>query len=37
MRPPSKEGFEVYQSFPAIKFACFLFAKFVGRDPIALV
>ena len=30
MRPPNKEGFEVYRSFPVIKFACCLFFKVSG-------
>jgi len=36
MRPPNKEGFEVYRSFPVIKFACCLFFKLVGKDFMAL-
>jgi len=31
MRPPNKEGFEVYRSFPVIKFACCLFFKLWGK------
>jgi len=32
MRPPNKEIFEVYRSFPVIKFACSLFFKLSERD-----
>jgi len=37
MRLPNKEGFEVYRSFPVIKFACSSFFKFSQRDFIAPV
>ena len=32
MKPPNKEGFEVYRNFPVIKFACSSFYKFSQRD-----